>query len=85
MAAKSCSSAFRSYGLLLIVDCGDGYHFVLAGLDRLDASAGQRVLAGEPVGTAGWAAEQAAGVPLYLELRRNGQPVDPALVLPPGD
>ena len=36
-------SSFRSYGLLLIVDCGDGYHFVLAGLDRLDAAPGQRV------------------------------------------
>ena len=41
---------FRSYGLLLIVDCGGGWHAVLAGLDRLDAQAGQRVRAGEPVG-----------------------------------
>ena len=69
-------SSFRSYGLLLIVDCGDGYHFVLAGLDRLDASPGQRVLAGEPVGQLG-ASENNARVPLYLELRRKGQPVDP--------
>ena len=60
----------------MIVDCGDGYHFVLAGLDRLDASPGQRVLAGEPVGQLG-AAETGGRVPLYLELRRNGQPVDP--------
>ena len=69
-------SSFRSYGLLLIVDCGDGYHFVLAGLDRLDAAPGQRVLAGEPVGQLG-ASENNARVPLYLELRRKGQPVDP--------
>ncbi|WP_431272512.1 murein hydrolase activator EnvC family protein [Dankookia sp. P2] len=69
-------SSFRSYGLLLIVDCGDGYHFVLAGLDRLDASPGQRVLAEEPVGQLG-AAEKGGRAPLYLELRRNGQPVDP--------
>ncbi|WP_200306838.1 murein hydrolase activator EnvC family protein, partial [Paracraurococcus ruber] len=69
-------SSFRSYGLLLIVDCGDGYHVVLAGLDRLDTAPGQRVLAGEPVGQLG-AAETRGRVPLYLELRRNGQPVDP--------
>jgi septal ring factor EnvC (AmiA/AmiB activator) len=77
-------SSFRSYGLLLIVDCGDGYHFVLAGLDRLDASPGQRVLAGEPVGQLGAAdkagdktGERNGRVPLYLELRRSGRPVDP--------
>jgi septal ring factor EnvC (AmiA/AmiB activator) len=69
------AAPFRSYGLLLIVDCGGGYHFVLAGLDRLDASAGQRLLAGEPVGVL--AASGGQGTSLYVELRRNGQPVDP--------
>jgi septal ring factor EnvC (AmiA/AmiB activator) len=64
------AAPFRSFGQLLIVDCGDGYHVVLAGLDRLDAVPGQRLLAGEPIGQLGEAA-------LYLELRRNGQPVDP--------
>jgi septal ring factor EnvC (AmiA/AmiB activator) len=69
------AAPFRSYGLLLIVDCGGGYHFVLAGLDRLDAGAGQRLLAGEPVGVL--AASGGQGASLYVELRRNGQPVDP--------
>ena len=69
------AAPFRSYGLLLIVDCGGGYHFVLAGLDRLDAVAGQRLLAGEPVGVL--AGTGGAGASLYVELRRNGQPVDP--------
>ncbi|MBL6081300.1 peptidoglycan DD-metalloendopeptidase family protein [Belnapia sp. T18] len=64
------AAPFRSFGQLLIVDCGDGYHVVLAGLDRLDAAPGQRLLAGEPVGQLGEAA-------LYLELRRNGRPIDP--------
>ena len=53
---------------------------LLAGLDRLDAAPGQRVLAGEPVGQLGVAekaGERSGRVPLYLELRRNGQPVDP--------
>ena len=68
------AAPFRSYGLLLIVDCGGGYHFVLAGLDRLDTAAGQRLLAGEPVGVLGTGGQ---GSSLYVELRRNGQPVDP--------
>jgi septal ring factor EnvC (AmiA/AmiB activator) len=72
------AAPFRSYGLLLIVDCGDGYHFVLAGLDRLDTAPGQRLLAGEPVGQLGAAAQDGRGrASLYLELRRGGQPVDP--------
>jgi septal ring factor EnvC (AmiA/AmiB activator) len=69
------AAPFRSYGLLLIVDCGGGYHFVLAGMDRLDTAAGQRLLAGEPVGVL--AGTGGSGATLYVELRRNGQPVDP--------
>ena len=37
---------FRSFGVLIILDCGAGYHFVLAGLDRLDVQAGTAVQAG---------------------------------------
>jgi septal ring factor EnvC (AmiA/AmiB activator) len=69
---------FRSYGRMLIVDCGGGYHFVLAGLDRLDADTGQRVLAGEAVGTLGNGEGFGGGrASLYLELRRGGRAVDP--------
>jgi septal ring factor EnvC (AmiA/AmiB activator) len=73
------SGPFRSYGLLLIVDCGNGYHFVLAGLERLDAEAGSRLLAGEPVGVLGGgdSGEGGGRASLYVELRQNGQPVDP--------
>ncbi|MCG7363313.1 peptidoglycan DD-metalloendopeptidase family protein [Roseomonas sp. ACRSG] len=72
------SGPFRSYGLLLIVDCGNGYHFVLAGLERLDAEAGSRLLAGEPVGVLGSGDSGEGGrASLYVELRRNGQAVDP--------
>ena len=71
---------FRSYGLLLIVDCGGGYHAVLAGFDRLDAKAGQPVAAGEPIGVMpSWEPGSTGSRPsLYVELRHDGQPVNPA-------
>jgi septal ring factor EnvC (AmiA/AmiB activator) len=71
---------FRSYGLLLIINCGGGYHAVLAGFDRLDVRVGQAVATGEPVGVMpNWPPGTAGKRPtLYIELRRNGQPVDPA-------
>jgi murein hydrolase activator len=72
---------FRSYGQLLIVNCGGGYHFVLAGLDRLDVQLGRPVQAGEPVGVMpGWDPHAAGGdrPALYVELRHDGQPVNPA-------
>uniref|UniRef100_UPI0018E02AC8 murein hydrolase activator EnvC family protein n=1 Tax=Neoroseomonas rubea TaxID=2748666 RepID=UPI0018E02AC8 len=69
------SGPFRSYGLLLIVECADGHHVVLAGLGRLDTAAGARLLAGEPVGV--MAEGESGRARLYLELRRDGQPLDP--------
>ena len=71
---------FRSYGLLLIVDCGGGYHAVLAGFDRLDAKVGQQIAAGEPVGVMpSWQPGVSGNRPaLYIELRHDGQPVNPA-------
>jgi septal ring factor EnvC (AmiA/AmiB activator) len=70
---------FRSYGQLLILDCGGGYHAVLSGLERLDAKAGQSVATGEPVGTMpNWEPGGNGRRPaLSLELRRDGVPVDP--------
>ncbi len=71
---------FRSYGVMLIEDCGRGYHFVMAGFDRLDLVAGTSVQAGEPVGTMpGWDPLVAGPRPaLYIELRHQGQAVNPA-------
>jgi len=74
------AAPFRSYGLLLIVDCGGGYHAVLAGFERLDVKVGQSVAAGEPVGIMpGWEPGKSGSRPaLYVELRHDGQPVNPA-------
>ncbi len=74
------AAPFRSYGLLLILDCGGGYHVVMAGFQKLDAAVGQLVRAGEPVGSMPtWAPGEGGTRPaLYVELRRDGQPIDPA-------
>lgn len=64
---------FKGYGLILIVQHTDGYHSLLAGLGRIDAQAGQRVLMGEPLG----AMADSGDPTLYFELRRDGQPINP--------
>ena len=46
---------------------------MLAGLGRIDGTVGQRVLAGEPVGAMNDDKEPA----LYVELRHDGQPINP--------
>lgn len=66
---------FRDYGHLLIIDHGEGYHTVLAGLARADVVLGQLLLAGEPVGV--MSSNDAAGAKLYVELRRKGAPINP--------
>lgn len=66
---------FRGYGLLLIIEHGEGYHSLLAGMTRIDVEQGQNVLAGEPVGIM---EQSESGQPvLYVELRRDGQPINP--------
>lgn len=65
---------FRGYGQLIIIEHGDGYHTLLAGIGRLDTSVGQSLLAGEPVGIM----LAQSNPTLYIELRKNGQPINPA-------
>jgi septal ring factor EnvC (AmiA/AmiB activator) len=81
------AGSFRSYGNLLIINAGGGYHILLAGMERIDVSLGQFVLAGEPVGQMAQADKTdhpdkvaAAGdrpPSLYIEFRKNGRPIDP--------
>ena len=78
---------FRSYGQLLILNAGDGYHVVLAGMSRISVVSGQAVLAGEPIGAMGEARVASASAEttlgnaapeLYVEFRKDGKPVDPS-------
>lgn len=77
------SGPFRSYGQLLILNAGDGYHVLLAGMERMNVELGQFVLTGEPVAVMGGArtASIAATSPepvLYVEFRKDGTSIDPA-------
>jgi septal ring factor EnvC (AmiA/AmiB activator) len=75
---------FRSYGQLLILNTGGGYHLLLAGMERISVDLGQFVLAGEPVAAMGTGSHIAAILAtgssqpvLYIEFRKDGAPVDP--------
>lgn len=75
---------FRSYGQLLIINAGGGYHVLLAGMTRIDVQPGQFVLAAEPVGTMNEAPPTVKEISsdtspvLYVEFRKDGRPIDPA-------
>lgn len=66
---------FRSYGQLLIISHGEGYHSLIAGMSRIDGVVGQWLLAGEPIGRMG--RNDGTAPVLYVELRRNGVPINP--------
>ena len=66
---------FRTYGQLLIIQHGQGYHSLLSGFARIYGEVGDFVRAGEPVGVMGGAASK--GSVLYVEMRRQGAPMNP--------
>jgi septal ring factor EnvC (AmiA/AmiB activator) len=76
---------FRSYGQLLILNAGGGYHVLLAGMRKLSVELGQFVLTGEPVAEMGEAGSPLAAATnggvtqpvLYVEFRKDGAAVDP--------
>jgi septal ring factor EnvC (AmiA/AmiB activator) len=76
---------FRSYGQLLILNAGGGYHVLIAGMERISVNIGQFVLTGEPVATMGTTTSQVASIlaanasqpVLYIEFRKDGTPIDP--------
>ncbi|TGX54856.1 metalloendopeptidase [Sphingomonas gei] len=68
---------FRGYGGVVIVDHGDGWTSLVAGLGGLAVRVGDRVAQGQVIGRA-WK----SGEPrVTVELRRRGQPMDLAQLL----
>ena len=78
---------FRSYGQLLILNPGEGYLVLLAGMTQISVEIGQTVRAGEPLGIMGDGpssvtllgdeVEEQRPV-LYVEFRKDGEAVDSA-------
>ncbi|MGH6810982.1 MAG: murein hydrolase activator EnvC family protein [Methylocella sp.] len=81
----SFAGPYRSYGQLLIVNAGQGYYIILAGMDKINVNVGQFILVGEPVAVMGdgsvkTAAAIAIGAVqpiLYIEFRKDGVAIDP--------
>ena len=71
------SEWMTGYGLILILDHGNGYMSLYAHNDSLLKDSGDRVKRGEAVARVGTSGGQGQAA-LYFELRRNGQPVDPS-------
>ena len=76
---------FRSYGKLVILNTGDGYHLLLAGMENISVKADQDLVAGEPVGTMGTHTARGTLIGdriddprpiLYVELRKGSEAVD---------
>ncbi len=74
---------FRSYGQLLIIAHGEGYHTLLAGMENINGIVGQWILKGEPVGqmsenvSSGNTNGSNSRQKLYVELRQEGKPINP--------
>jgi septal ring factor EnvC (AmiA/AmiB activator) len=76
---------YLNYGQIVILNAGQDYTILLAGLADVAVDIGQFVLMGEPVGTMGsrtigQTVTTSAGVnrpTLYIEMRKSNEPVDP--------
>nr|WP_316650916.1 murein hydrolase activator EnvC [uncultured Gellertiella sp.] len=75
---------FRSYGQMIILNTGDGFHVVLTGMDQIRTSQGKFVFSGEPLAVMGEKRVASATAlaletdrpTLYIEFRKDGKPVD---------
>lgn len=80
------AGSYLNYGQIVILNPGDEFSILLAGLDEVAVEPGQFVRMGEPLGTMGSqtvarTVTTSAGnlrPTLYIELRENDAPIDPA-------
>ncbi len=66
----------RRFGLLIIIDHGNGYMSLYGHNESLLKQAGEWVAPGEPIAVIGNSGGQESSG-LYFELRENGKPIDP--------
>lgn len=75
---------FRSYGRMIILNTGNGYHVVMTGMDNVRTRQGMFVFSGEPIASMGAKRVASAAAlaletdrpTLYIEFRKDGVPVD---------
>ncbi|ENN91378.1 murein hydrolase activator EnvC family protein [Bartonella schoenbuchensis] len=84
-ALVAFAGTFRSYGQIIILNVGSGYHIILAGMEKINVTQGQFVFAGEPLGVMStqFVASTVTldigknALMLYIEFRKDGKPVNP--------
>jgi septal ring factor EnvC (AmiA/AmiB activator) len=85
------SGPFRQYGDIVIINLADDFQMILAGLANSGVFVGQEILAGEPIGVLAGddlgheghenhqlGSSTSGRSQLYMELRFDGLPIDPA-------
>ena len=67
------ANKFKSYGNLVIIENDSGYFCILAGMDNIIISSGNKVFKGEPIARISKKFKNK----LYFELRKNGKIINP--------
>ena len=67
------ANKFKSYGNLVIIENDNGYFCILAGMDNIIISSGNKVFKGEPIARI----SKKLNNKLYFELRKNGKIINP--------
>ncbi len=67
------ANKFKSYGNLVIIENDNGYFCILAGMDNIIISSGNKVFKGEPIARISKKLKNK----LYFELRKNGKIINP--------
>lgn len=66
------SGPYRGFGRIVIIEHPGGWTSLVTGLERTQVEVGDEIIGGAPLGVAGGGDE-----PITLELRRDGEPVNP--------
>jgi septal ring factor EnvC (AmiA/AmiB activator) len=66
---------FKHHGNIVIIEHENGYHSLVAELDKIDTLVGQSLVSGEPIGRIQGSINKPPII--YYELRFKGQPINP--------
>lgn len=69
------AAPFRTYGQMLILNCGRHYRFIMAGLSGLAVDMGQSLTKGAPIGQMG---SSGGSGTLFIQLRHGQKTINPA-------